>query len=109
MSEDGYTRITLRIPNGLHAKLTGEAARTSKSMNAEIVARLERSFEATRMNDDPEFEPLMRGLVRLLDVMRQTGNFEHLKLPEGEKSLLGQPGGKVDEPPTPKPPKPPKG
>ncbi|MCC4621769.1 type II toxin-antitoxin system HicB family antitoxin [Xanthomonas cassavae CFBP 4642] len=50
MSEDGYTRITLRIPDGLHAKLTGEAARTSKSMNAEIVQRLESSFEAEPKN-----------------------------------------------------------
>ncbi|MFS8375048.1 toxin-antitoxin system HicB family antitoxin [Xanthomonas campestris] len=46
MSEDGYTRITLRIPDALHAKLTAEAARTSKSMNAEIVHRLEESFQA---------------------------------------------------------------
>lgn len=45
MSDDGYTRITLRIPDGLHAKLSAEAARTSKSMNAEIIARLEASFE----------------------------------------------------------------
>lgn len=44
MSEDGYTRITLRIPDALHARLTQEAASTSKSMNAEIVARLEKSF-----------------------------------------------------------------
>ncbi|WP_164145878.1 Arc family DNA-binding protein [Stenotrophomonas maltophilia] len=44
MSEDGYTRITLRLPDALHARLTQEAASTSKSMNAEIVARLEKSF-----------------------------------------------------------------
>lgn len=44
MSEDGLTRITLRIPDRLHARLTESAARTSKSMNAEIIARLEQSF-----------------------------------------------------------------
>lgn len=44
MSEDSYTRITLRLPDALHARLTQEAASTSKSMNAEIVARLEKSF-----------------------------------------------------------------
>jgi hypothetical protein len=48
MSTDGYTRITLRIPDALHAKLTAEAARTSKSMNAEIVGRLEDSFSEAR-------------------------------------------------------------
>lgn len=45
MTDDGYTRITLRIPDALHAELTAAAARTSKSMNAEIVARLEGSTE----------------------------------------------------------------
>ncbi|QWF19307.1 toxin-antitoxin system HicB family antitoxin [Lysobacter capsici] len=44
MSGDGYTRITLRLPDALHAHLTDEAARTSKSMNAEIVARLGSTF-----------------------------------------------------------------
>lgn len=45
MSDDGYTRITLRIPDGLHAKLSAEASRTSKSMNSEIIGRLEGSFD----------------------------------------------------------------
>lgn len=44
MSEDGYTRITLRIPDRLHARLSEVAAQTSKSMNAEIIGRLEESF-----------------------------------------------------------------
>lgn len=49
MTDDGYTRITLRIPDELHAKLTAEASRTSKSMNAEIVARLEATFDGTML------------------------------------------------------------
>lgn len=44
--EDRYIRITLRIPRELHAQLTDAAEATSKSMNAEIVARLVGSFEA---------------------------------------------------------------
>lgn len=43
-TDDRYTRITLRIPKDLHSKLTDAADETSKSMNAEIIARLERSF-----------------------------------------------------------------
>jgi hypothetical protein len=39
-----YTRITLRIPRDLHERLAAAADNTSKSMNAEIVARLEESF-----------------------------------------------------------------
>lgn len=43
-SEDRYTRITLRLPRELHAQLTAAADETSKSTNAEIVARLQESF-----------------------------------------------------------------
>lgn len=42
--EDRYTRITLRIPKDLHSRLADSAAATSKSMNAEIIARLTDSF-----------------------------------------------------------------
>ncbi len=42
--DDRYTRITLRIPKALHARLQAEADSTSKSMNAEIIARVETSF-----------------------------------------------------------------
>ena len=45
--EDRYTRITLRIPKELHAKLSEQAARTSKSLNAQIVENLQ-SAEALR-------------------------------------------------------------
>ncbi len=44
MEEERYTRITLRIPRNLHEKLQYEADISSKSMNAEIIARLEQSF-----------------------------------------------------------------
>lgn len=42
--EDHYTRITLRIPRELHAQLNKAAFVTSKSQNAEIIARLQASF-----------------------------------------------------------------
>lgn len=44
MEDDRYTRITLRLPKELHARLDAIADRTSKSLNAEIVGRLETSF-----------------------------------------------------------------
>lgn len=46
MEEEGrYTRITLRIPRDLHSRITRMAFITSKSQNAEIIGRLEASFE----------------------------------------------------------------
>ena len=35
-----YTRITFRIPADLHQELTEAAEKNSRSMNAEIIARL---------------------------------------------------------------------
>lgn len=43
--EDRYTRITLRIPKEIHQQLAKSASERSHSMNAEIVQRLEDSFE----------------------------------------------------------------
>lgn len=43
--EDRYTRITLRIPKALTAQLKSGADERSHSMNAEIIRRLEETFE----------------------------------------------------------------
>lgn len=43
MNEESQVRITLRLPEQLHRNLSENAARTSKSMNAEIIGRLEES------------------------------------------------------------------
>jgi hypothetical protein len=43
--DDKYTRITLRIPKDVHKRLAEAADQTSKSLNAEIVARLQQSFD----------------------------------------------------------------
>lgn len=53
--DDRYTRITLRIPKDLHERLADSADKTSKSMNAEIIARLSESFE-TKSTDDRAVE-----------------------------------------------------
>jgi hypothetical protein len=42
--QDDYTRITLRIPAALHAKLTDICDKTNRSMNAEIIDRLNDSL-----------------------------------------------------------------
>jgi predicted DNA-binding protein len=48
MEEDGYTRITLRIPKDLHAQLTELSQRTSKSMNAQIIECLRKGVTDLR-------------------------------------------------------------
>lgn len=44
--DSNYTRITLRIPRDLHLQLEQQAMRTSKSLNAEIIARLRQACPA---------------------------------------------------------------
>ncbi|MBP0492162.1 Arc family DNA-binding protein [Pararoseomonas indoligenes] len=73
MSDDGYTRITLRIPMSLHQRLTQAAADRSHSMNAEIITRLESSFgeigerlsklEALVFGDELGNEALLRQIM----------------------------------------------
>lgn len=49
--QDEYTRITLRIPQDLHARLANAAENTSKSLNAEIIARLQESFSRSTIHN----------------------------------------------------------
>lgn len=51
---DGFVRITLRIPEGLHARLT-EATERKRSMNAEIISALEIMYPPA-----PDEEELLR-------------------------------------------------
>ena len=86
--EDKYTRITLRIPRELHAQLELESDKTSKSLNAEIVARLEQSFSGLSSR---KIEIANR-LQRLLDEINRAkrGHFErpsHLAQAIGEDNM----------------------
>lgn len=54
-TDDRYTRITLRIPKDLHQQLADVAEATSKSMNAEIVARLRESFATPQPREQSQF------------------------------------------------------
>ena len=66
MEEDRYTRITLRLPRDLHARLDGAADATSKSLNAEIVGRLEKSFGTEqRASADALMREMRRTQLRL--------------------------------------------
>lgn len=49
-------RFIVRFPDGMRDRITEEAKKNNRSMNAEIVARLERSFEDSGDKDDRELE-----------------------------------------------------
>jgi len=55
-----YQRITLRIPVPLHNKLMDSSKKSSKSMNAEIIARLEESYNKST----PPDADLIRSIIK---------------------------------------------
>ncbi|SFE19555.1 toxin-antitoxin system HicB family antitoxin [Paracidovorax konjaci] len=81
--EDRYTRITLRIPKDLHQVLTTAAERTSKSLNAEIIGRLQASVP-----DDTEsaaLEVLPEGSALRHDLQSSIAQLHKLR---NEKAIL---------------------
>lgn len=102
MSDDELqTRITLRLPASLHGDLTAAAAISNRSMNAEIVQRLETSFRLSGLVGDlqdaykivdegcDEKNKLMQRMVNLYEAQKQLSDqqqaiIEHLfkALPE---------------------------
>lgn len=58
MEDDRYTRITLRIPTDLHAKLQKSADKASHSMNAEIITRLAQTYDAGQKIESKQLDEL---------------------------------------------------
>lgn len=63
--QDDYMKTALRLPRDLHAKIQEEAVASGRSMNAEIVARLEDSFssEITPRNEVMLIEAISHSLA----------------------------------------------
>lgn len=59
-SEDEEIRITLRMSSGLRDRLSSAASESSRSMNGEIIERLEKSFDALPAMPDELIERIER-------------------------------------------------
>ncbi|MBY5798429.1 Arc family DNA-binding protein [Rhizobium leguminosarum] len=57
MGDHEGVRITLRLPEGLRDQVRASSVETGRSLNAEIVARLEATFGSLE-NEDPQLEIL---------------------------------------------------
>lgn len=67
MDDDTLIRITFRMPRELHAKVATAAQASNRSMNAEIIARLENSLVGTAENALPDSRALLAELTGILD------------------------------------------
>lgn len=81
--EDRYTRITLRIPKDMHARLDEAADATSKSLNAEIIGRLQVSFDG--LGADSELRQELAHTREVLDTYRKM-----MKVSEGTEEMLAR-------------------
>lgn len=52
--QDEFIKTALRLPRDLHAQVQASAEELGRSMNAEIIARLQSSFDATTVVDAPQ-------------------------------------------------------
>lgn len=69
-TDDEAVRITLRMPAGMHARVVEGARQSGRSLNAEIVHRVQLSFDI----DQPvvlELTPRLREIIRQL--LEETG------------------------------------
>jgi hypothetical protein len=73
--EDDFVRITLRLPAALHASLN-EAAAKKRSMNAEIIARLERSLR--EQDYQKEVSDLRSAVTEIHTMLAQEWKFRHV-------------------------------
>lgn len=81
--EDDNQRITLRIPRDLHAKLMAAGARRTRTMNAEIILRLEESFQTPPPGNTSVFvtvfaskpDPAIEDSLRDADNLIRTGRW----------------------------------
>jgi hypothetical protein len=80
--QDEFIRITLRLPPELHKKLTEAAG--AGSMNAEIVARLEKSFEKMGADALGEMVILLIGAIH-----RETDDATRKRIIETFSDLIG--------------------
>ena len=51
LEDQNYRRITLRIPPLLHASLMVDALANTRSMNAEVIRRLDESYQQSKTLD----------------------------------------------------------
>lgn len=75
-SQTDHTIVRLRVPPKLKKQIEDSAERNNRSQSAEMVARLEQSFEEAYIDtvSDAVINELLEGTVsRLLDAMKNQG------------------------------------
>ncbi|TJZ69753.1 Arc family DNA-binding protein [Chitiniphilus eburneus] len=67
--QDDYLKTALRLPRELHSRIQEAAAKSGRSMNAELIHRLESSFQPTTIDESAVAD-------RLLIMLRRAAQLE---------------------------------
>jgi Arc-like DNA binding domain. len=87
--EKSSIRITLRIPEQLHEKLTDSANTGTRSLNSEIVKRLEESYCVELVNQPLTVEDVRRISAQVLHEKLKNLDFESLENNEDKRAPMG--------------------
>lgn len=85
--DDRFQRITLRIPKELHARLMQEAVARTRSMNAEIIDRLESSFVMAGQRTLKEWQDRLNGYAQKYDFLKERISEMARKEKERDKNI----------------------
>lgn len=73
MNKNRHPDFRVRIPEELKEKIRASAEEYNRSMGADIIARLEKSFESeSALNSDSEVESIKEQLDSMTEAYRQT-------------------------------------
>ena len=73
MNKNRHPDFRVRIPEELKEKIRASAEEYNRSMGADIIARLEQSFESeSALNNDSEVESIKEQLDSMSEAYRQT-------------------------------------
>lgn len=90
VNQSDFIKTALRLPKDLHAQLHAEAQETGRSYNAEIVARLQKSFE-NEPGDELTHPRLETALQKLRDEMKLLAKTQQqlvdLQSPKGDTAI----------------------
>lgn len=79
----GSDQFALRLPDGMRDRIKAAADKSGRSMNAEMVARLEASFAARPDKETTE----LNAMKAIIEVLRRSGALDLERLSEIQTEL----------------------
>ena len=89
-------KVIVRLPDGMRTRLAAEAEANRRTMNAEIVFRLQESFTATQLDADRLAEQI-RYLIDRMEALSETLPAQRVSKAQVEEDLANYQRDRQDE------------